>query len=206
MTRGVTPSASQDYFQGRFANGYDYTDLLSIDLFETPTVASLQGGTNFAFSGARATNTSVVPDLQEQFASFNASLAAGRSVDPDGLYVLNFGGNEIFAAQGAGALMGYATDEQFLREAASIYAGVVKTLNDLGARNILITGFSVASGPGLAFSIQGEIYLTSELGQLALDPTTSLLRCSYLSFFQRALTNPASLGLSDSLILPPTTC
>ena len=46
-TGGAIPSAANGYFNGRFTNGYDYTDLLSIELFGAPTVASLQGGTNF---------------------------------------------------------------------------------------------------------------------------------------------------------------
>lgn len=96
----ATPAAAQGYFQGRFTNGYDYTDLLSIDLFGTPTVASSLGGNNFAFGGARATTTSGVPDLQEQLALFSLS---GKAVDPSGLYVLNFGGNDIFAALAPGA-------------------------------------------------------------------------------------------------------
>lgn len=204
---GAANPASQGYFQGRFTNGYNYPDLLSIDLFGAPTVASLQGGTNFAFGGARATGTSAVPDLQEQLAQYNAYLAApGRSVDPNGLYILNFGGNDIFAAQGPGAPAGFASDGAFLQQAASIYAGGVQALNDLGARNILLTGFPVATDPGLAFSIQGEIFLTSELGRLVLNPSTTLFRYDYLSFFQRFTAEPASFGFTDPLIPPPATC
>src|SRR5829696_2797601 len=72
-TGGATPAASGGYYQGRFTNGYDYTDLLNIDLFGSPTTPSLAGGTNYAFGGARATSTSNVPDLQEQLAMFTAS-------------------------------------------------------------------------------------------------------------------------------------
>ena len=95
---GLGANPSQGYDQGRFTNGPDYTDLLSQALYGSPTLASLNGGTNFAFGGARATSTSPVPDLAEQLALYQSYLAAGHSVDSSGLYVLNFGGNDVFAA------------------------------------------------------------------------------------------------------------
>ena len=85
VTGGATPNSSLGYFQGRFTNGYDYTDLLSIDLFGTPTLASLQGGDNYAFGGARASTTSGVPDLNEQLAFYSADLLGGKAVDANGL-------------------------------------------------------------------------------------------------------------------------
>lgn len=206
LTGGVTPNPALGYFQGRFTNGYDYTDLLSIDLFGTPTVASLQGGTNFAYGGARATTTSGVPDFQEQLALYATYLTTpGRTVDPNGLFVLNFGGNDIFAAQQPGAPTGFGSDEAFLRQAAAIYAGGVQTLNNLGARNILLTGFPVASEPGLAFSVQGEAFLSNELGNLSLASNTTLLRFSYLDFFGRLRADPSAFGLPEPLNLT-TSC
>ncbi|HVF94862.1 MAG TPA: SGNH/GDSL hydrolase family protein [Sphingomonas sp.] len=202
LNLGANPA--QGYFEGRFTNGYDYTDLLSIQLFGAPTVASLRGGTNFAYGGARATTTSLVPDLVEQLAAFDAYRAAGNSVDANGLYILNFGGNDVFAAQAAGAPTGYASDSAFLQDAAAKYAGGVGRLRDLGARNILITGFPVATGAGLALSLEAEAYLTAALGGLNLGSETNLLRYSYLDFFQRLQTNPGAFGL-PSLILPDAT-
>ncbi|WP_375290358.1 SGNH/GDSL hydrolase family protein [Qipengyuania sp.] len=187
LTGGLTPNPAAGYFQGRFTNGYDYTDLLSIDLFGTPTVASLQGGTNYAFGGARATTTSPVPDLAEQLALFSGNLAFGRTVDSNGLYVLNFGGNDIFNAPPPGA-----GEDAFLMMAASNYAQGVQYLNDLGVRNFLITGFPVLDDPA---SYAAEGYLTTALGNLNLASDTTLYRFSYLDFFQRVLVDPGSLGL-----------
>jgi outer membrane lipase/esterase len=191
FTRGATPSPAQGYFEGRFTNGYDYTDLLSIDLFGVPTVASSLGGTNFAYGGARATTTSGVPDLTEQLALFSAS---GQAIDQSGLYVLNFGGNDIFAALQPGAPAGFANDAAFLMQAASLYAGGIQTLSDLGARNFLVTGFPVA-GPGLNFSLQAEGFLTGELAKLNLTGDSNLYRYSYLDLFQRLTTDPTAFGL-----------
>jgi outer membrane lipase/esterase len=202
---GLGADPAQGYFQGRFTNGYDYTDLLSISLYGTPTVASRLGGTNFAFGGARATTTSAVPDLVEQLALYGGYLASGKAVDPNGLYVLNFGGNDIFAAQAAGAPTGFASDSAFLMNAANTYASGIKTLSDLGARNFLITGFPVATGEGLALSVEAEGYLTTALGNLSLAPGTSLYRFSYLDFFQRLTADPTAFGLPSTLIQPDPT-
>jgi outer membrane lipase/esterase len=202
---GLGANPAQGYFEGRFTNGYDYTDLLSIKLYGTPTVASRLGGTNFAFGGARATATTLVPDLGEQLALYGAYLASGKPVDRTGLYVLNFGGNDVFAAQAPGAPAGFASDSAFLQSAASIYAGGIQSLSDLGARNFLITGFPVATGAGLSFSLEAEGYLTTALGNLSLAGDTNLYRFSYLDFFQRLSADPNAFGLPEPLIQPDPT-
>ena len=186
-TGGTVPNPALGYFQGRFTNGYDYTDLLSIKLFGMPTVASLAGGTNFAFGGARASTTSAVPDLSEQLGLFNAYLIAGHSIDTNGLYVLNFGGNDVFNAPGDPAAA-----STFLQSAAMTYAAGVQALNNLGVRNILLTGFPVATDPR---SAEAEGYLTTSLGNLSLAGDTTLFRFDYLDFFGRVQSNPSSLGL-----------
>ncbi len=202
---GFGASPTQGYFNGRFTNGYDYTDLLSLSLYGAPTVASLAGGTNFAFGGARATTTSPVPDLVEQLAQYNGYLAAGHSVDARGLYVMNFGGNDVFATLAPGAPPGFASDSAFLQAAATTYANGVQALNDLGVRNILITGFPVATDVGLAASIEAEGYLSTALSGLTLNGGTTLYRFSYLDFFGRLQANPSAFGLPNPLILPDAT-
>ena len=189
-TGGTIPDPALGYFQGRFTNGYDYTDLLSIALFGRPTTASILGGTNFAFGGARASTTSGVPDLSEQLGLFSAYLAGGNSIDSNGLYVLNFGGNDVFNAPMEGTAA-----SSFLQDAAANYALGVQKLNDLGVRNILITGFPVASDPFLNRSIEADGYLTTSLANLSLAGDTTLYRFNYLDFFGRVQSDPASLGL-----------
>lgn len=197
-------NAAQGYFDGRFTNGYNYTDYLSIDLFGAPTIASLEGGTSFAFGSARATTTTAVPDLTEQLGLYRAYLSAGATVDPTGLFVLNFGGNDIFAALGTGAPSGYASDDAFLLNAAQNLAGAVQSLNDLGARNILVTGFPNATGDARPFSNTAEVLLLSELGKLNLAGETNLLTFSYLDFFDRLASDPTQFGLPANLNLTAT--
>jgi outer membrane lipase/esterase len=199
---GLGASPTDGYVDGRFTNGYDYTDLLSIAMYGTPTVASLNGGSNFAFGGARATSTTLVPDAQEQVGLYRLALAGGKTVDPKGLYVLNFGGNDVFAAV-EGAKAGVTDPDAYLRGAAADYAAAVAALDTLGARNILLTGFPVATpGAPLAYSIKAEGYLAAALAKLTLSGDTRLMRYSYLDFFQRVQSNPGAYDLPDSLILP----
>lgn len=187
LTNGATPNPALGYFQGRFTNGYDYTDLISIELFGAPTVASLRGGDNYAYGGARASTTSGVPDLNEQLALYSADVLGGKAVDSNGLYVLNFGGNDIFNAPPPGP-----AEDAFLMNSAMVYAQGVQTLNNLGVRNLLITGFPVLTDPA---SARAEGFLTDALAGLSLDPSTTLYRFSYLDFFSRVQSDPSSLGL-----------
>ncbi len=198
-TGGAIPPSSAGYFQGRFTNGYVYPDLLSFELFGSPTVPYLAGGTNFAVGGAQAvTNLDPSPDLQQQLMIFGAS---GQPIDPTGLYVLNFGGNDVRAALAPGVPTGYASDEAFLLAAASSYAAGVQALVSLGVHNLLVTGFPVP----VEYSALAEGFLTTQLAALSLGPDTNLYYFSYLDFYERLIADPTAYGLPSTLDIV-TTC
>lgn len=196
-TGGASPTPGLGYFDGRYTNGYNYVDYINYQLFRTPTVASLDGGNNYAWGGARVnTNADLPLDLTEQLKDYRED--AGGVADPNALYVLNFGGNDIFAlgrfasGQDPNALKPYNSPQEFIAAIVANYAGAVKTLNDLGARNILITGIPNATVP-LAVQIDGQ--LQAALTGLTLDADTELYRFSYIDFFNRLSTDPGSFGL-----------
>lgn len=191
---GTRPNPALGYFEHRFTNGYDYPDLLSLDLFGVPTTPSLLGGNNFAIGGARIIDTGdPIPDLQAQIGAFQLS---GRGVDRNGLYILNLGGNDIFGAEGVfgpdNLIGSYPDTSSYLKAAAQHYVAGVQALNDLGVRNILMTDFPDASDP-LTFEANG--YLNAALSNLDLNADTSFFFYSLSDFNIRALTDPASLGL-----------
>jgi outer membrane lipase/esterase len=197
-TGGAVPSASEGYFEGRFTNGYDYTDLLSISAFGAPTVASLEGGNNFAFGGARVvTNADFVPDLGFQLGAYTSRV--GGVADPDALYILTFGGNDVFAL-GSGDT-GALTPSQYATAVATQYAGGVQYLNSIGARNILITGIPNALDPAASAL---EAQLQTSIDALTLTPDTNLYRFSFLDFFNTVTTDPGALGLPP--LRTDTTC
>lgn len=189
-TRGATPAPAAGYFQGRFTNGYDYTDLLSFDLFGRPTTASLLGGRNFAYGGARIVdNGDFIPDLSAQIDLYEVGL--GRTADRNGLYVLNAGGNDVFGA--IAGTIGGANPQTYLQDAASQYAASVQRLDGLGVRNILITDFPVATAG--AINTQANAYLDAALGDLKLSADTTLYRFSFTDFFNRLSVDPGRFGL-----------
>lgn len=180
--------SSQGYFNGRFTNGYDYPDLISIGLTGQPTVSSDVGGTNFAWAGARIIGGGL-PGISAQIDSYVASLS-GHSVDPNSLFILTAGANDFFAA-GTGDYAGYGSSTEYLHAAMDKYALAVQRLNDLGARNILITNVLPAGGTGV------NEYLHDRLGQLTLSSTTSVFEGDLAGLVGPALANPGSYGLPD---------
>lgn len=194
---GAVPNQSVGYFEGRFTNGYNYVDYLNYQMFGTATSASLTGGNNFAFGGARIVTdtTDAIPDITPQIGAYLAS--RGPTADPNALYILNAGGNDIFAlgrfaGGNANALNPIGNPADYITAIVNTYANAVTTLNTLGARNILITGIPNATDPtGLAV----EALLQAKLDTLSLAPGTNLFRYSYVDFFTRLQTNPGSLGL-----------
>ncbi|WP_219753535.1 PEPxxWA-CTERM sorting domain-containing protein [Sphingomonas folli] len=191
---GTRPDPSQGYFQNRFTDGFDYPDLISLKLFGEPTKPSLAGGNNYAFGGARVVNTGdSIPDLGAQLSTFAAS---GKAIDPNGLYILNFGGNDVFGAEGVfgpvGAIGDYPDVSSYLKAAANQYVAGIKALNDRGARNILFTDFPNAADP---LTIEANGYLRAALSGLSVSAGTDLFFYSLSEFNVGVLTRPDRFGL-----------
>lgn len=188
LTGGFAPTntfnnPSRGYFPGRFTNGPDYTDLLSLALYGTLSRASLAGGSNYAFGGAKVvTDADPVPDLTAQLAQYSA---AHPLADPNALYIINAGGNDGFAAE-SGTPMQKAAAAQAI---ANTLAGAVQFLDSRGATRVLVTGIPnlTATGFGLDAVLQSRLD--------AIEPglvNVNLTRFSYLSFFTRLQADPAA--------------
>jgi outer membrane lipase/esterase len=197
ITGGRTPNKALGYFDGRFTNGYNYVDYINYQLFGSATKASLRGGNNFAFGGARVVTDSrdAIPDINPQVASYLTR--SGGTADPNALYILNAGGNDIFAlgrfaAGDPSQLLPFTNSADYVNAIVNQYAGAVQTLNDLGARNIVITGIPNAT---VQQARDIDALLQAKLNTLTLAQDTELYRYSYISFFDRLATNPGSLGL-----------
>lgn len=90
-TGGATPSFP--YFDGNFSNGPVWADLLGPMLGLASPTASLTGGTNYAWGGARTLVDGSVPATQTQVNTYLAD--AGGAADPNALYTIWTGGNDI---------------------------------------------------------------------------------------------------------------
>ena len=196
-TLGATPSAASGYYAGRFTNGPDYTDLLSQRLYGTYTTASLAGGNNFAFGGASiVTSNYPVPNLATQLGLFAGT---HRPVDPNALYIINLGANDVFA-EDSGTIPG-AGIATYDHAAAATLAGAVQSLADLGATKVLVTGVPVADANGFAL----DSAVQTALNGLSL-PTTTLYRFSYFNFFAALAADPARFGVAPFTHLPSDGC
>jgi phospholipase/lecithinase/hemolysin len=137
LTGGATPASP--YFNGRFSDGPVWTEYLAAGIgLPASSAASLQGGTNFAFGGARTAGGSI-PSLLAQVGSFTAGLAA---LDPNALYVVVAGGNDMRDARSAFSTMDAAGAAGRLAAATTAtnnIRGAIRQLAAKGARNVLIS-------------------------------------------------------------------
>jgi phospholipase/lecithinase/hemolysin len=195
------------YWQGRFSDGPTWIDYLSYAAYGQPTRASLLGGTNFAVGGARGSGDDVqprgtIPGLPSQLGLYGQYLAqSGQSFDPDALYVINFGNNDVNYIQDLLDPTDPLFDPAAVPGVAAAYVanmtGAVVTLKDLGARYILLAGVpNPTEIEGQA--LQAALDLSLDLIEPALGQT-QLLRFDYFSYFQTVLTNPTALGLPATI-------
>lgn len=179
---------SEGYYKNRFTNGPDFTDLLNANFFGRYQGAAYAGqGTNYAVGGARVVDTGdFVPDLAAQLGFYLGT----RTVDSNALYVLNFGGNDVFGLQSGN--IGSFTPETYAAALVGTVTGAVQQLSSLGASRILVMGIPNTTPVG--FGLEGQL----QAGLDAIEPglgNTTLLRYSYLSFFTRVAADPAAYGI-----------
>lgn len=194
-TGGAQPSAAQGYVQGRFTNGFNYVDYLSRRLGSGNTAPSLLGGNNYAWGGARAIGPAfggfAVPGLPQQLGSYFAS--SGGVADSNGLYIINFGGNDLFGI-GSGDIGGLTpTDAVNLLIGNTVSA--VQSLSAAGAGKILVTGIPVGGAQGVA--IEGLLQASLDGIEPGLD--AKLYRFSYLDFYTRFQNDPTDYGFPPAV-------
>jgi len=116
-----------------------------------PMLPAVQGGTDYAFGGAWATQpqktaVGTIPDVPEQTALYLSQ--HGGKADPNALYILEGGGNDIVGNLGAGG----APPEQLGLEIALALSESELVLRRAGARHFLIPDLfqcgPAARGPG----------------------------------------------------------
>jgi len=95
---GAQPPAGQPYFNGRFSDGPVWVESLAAGL-GLAAVPSLAGGTNFAFAGARTGASGSPPGLMAQ--AIGMWGAVNAAADPNALYVVVGGGNDMRDARSA---------------------------------------------------------------------------------------------------------
>lgn len=197
---GTTPNPAQGYYAGRFSNGFVASDVLNLAIEGTPSVPSLAGGDNYAFGGARARNDGLsVPDVAAQVSSYMA--VTGGIADPNSLYLINAGGNDVFDILSGGsastiisaAVTAIVTQVSVLQAAGAQYI-LVAGVGNVGGTPSAIAAGAAAQAAGLALSQQ----LTNAL--FAALPS-NVYTLDVIGLFNAVGANPAAYGLPAGINL-----
>ncbi len=216
---GALAPASLGFWQGRWSDGPTWIDYLGYANFGTTTKAFNDGvgpgrlpppfrpgATNFAIGGARGSGDDVqaggtIPGLVSQVGFYLGYLAqTGQSVDPDALYVINFGNNDVNFIQTLGA--GPAADAVAAAYVANM-TNVTIRLVAAGARNILIAGVPnplEEEGRRLQAMLNGSLGVVQP--QFAAIGA-NVQQFDYFDFFLDLQADPTQFGLPAGLITDP---
>jgi phospholipase/lecithinase/hemolysin len=187
---------AQGYFQGRFGDGFTYADIISRRLTGSVTTPFLAGGSNFAVGGARAATDRVIPPFPGSIPSLpNQRLlydsVTGGAVDPEGIYILSFGNNDVSALR-SGDTSGLSPQQYGALYVANFVDAVVD-LSAGGAKHIFVFG---VPNPGQPEGVALQAALDAGLDAVAPGLTTPVTRFDYFSFFAQLQASPVSYGLT----------
>lgn len=169
-----------------------------------------QGGDNYAQGGSRVTvQNGAAESTVSQVGRYLA--ANGGAADPDTLYTVWTGANDIFAIAGAGA-----PPQQTIATAVGGVVQIVGTLDAAGARYILvptlpdmgITPQAIAAGPAgqAALTQLSSTYNAAMYGALAQNGYR-VIPLDTFSMLREVVASPATYGLrnvTQTACLPPT--
>ena len=199
-TSGAEPAAP--YYQGRFSNGPIWLDHIAGYMGLAPLKPSLAGGTDFAFGGAQVTApymsaAGTIPSIPQQVGLYLQS--AGGKADPNALYIIEGGGNDIInATSGSPTQLGF--------EIASGIAASELLLRQAGARHFLIpdlfnVGLLPAAAGNAAFASAAtnatNTWLNKLLALESLLEGVHIVRLSIFSLQSAVVTDPAHFGFTN---------
>ena len=160
----------------------------------TALPANQAGGTNYAISGtmdarvgsapgiANANPNPNLPSTVEQIATY---LTPGGHADPNGLYVISSGGNDVTYA--SNNITGFAAQEAFLSGQAASLTTAIDTLQVDGAKTIVVYGLKSSS-------TLAEYY-TSTLFSDLTGAHVDFIAADILALVQTVQANPSAYGL-----------
>lgn len=190
VTAGANPPPP--YFNGRFSNGPTWLDNLAADLGVTSPTASITGGTNLAFGGARTSNAG---GLGQPSAQTQTAQAIGAGIDPNALYTILIGGNDLNALG-----VGYGLPE--LQADAALVASLAGDLVAAGAQNVLVVNVPDLGSAPIADGNEAATTAATQLfnGTLAANLGGGSPNIAFLDAFavsQDLVANPGTYGLTN---------
>jgi outer membrane lipase/esterase len=203
ITGGAEP-LSPPYYMGRFSNGPIWVEHVA-SAMGLQMLPELEGGTDYAFGGAWATEPQVtaagtIPDVPEQVALYLSQ--HGGKAGPNALYVLEGGGNDII---GNLAVSGASANELGFKIALTISESEL-ALRRAGARNFLIPDlFNVGLLPAAqanpsfadAASVATDKYLDELLAVEGLLEGIRIKRLNVFNLYQAIQTDATHFGFTN---------
>jgi len=190
---GSAPNPPYPY--GRFTNGYTFADVVNVAITGSVSTPSLLGGSNYAYAGARAVPGGSVPGLSQQVGAYLTS--TGGVADPDALYMINIGGNDV-----RNVLLGGISANTMVATVLAVVEGSVNSLRAAGANNILFVNVGdVGAIPEVrAFGPAAQAGATQLVGFLNTILNFNLQEFGVttfdtVGFFNQVLANPTLFGL-----------
>lgn len=208
LTGGLVPYAPYD--DGRFTNGPVWVEDLAAQLGLAPPGPSLEGGTDFAYGGAQTGATAVHADtpidLDGQLTQYEAQVG---SADPNALYTVWIGGNDIFSAvseaatnpQAAETAIGQAAgnEGQFLVNLIALGAQHILVLNapDLGVTPDAQNAGQATASVANVLSYQYDVDLSQEVAALQANGTATIDLVNTFALLDSAFLDPPAYGFSN---------
>ena len=170
--------------------------------------ASFVPGTNYAVAGATAAAQAVGGatgiNLPQQVGAYGAM--SGGSANPNALYVLFIGGNDVAlaveqqtgaAAVNAGVTAEVAAVETLLGEGARDF--LVVNVPNIGATPDFLAAGAPASAAATALSQLYDSELSSALAALTVPAGADITQFNLYALDQSILANPAAYGFTDTI-------
>jgi phospholipase/lecithinase/hemolysin len=185
---------------GRYSNGPVWVERIATQI-GTELRPSSDGGTNFAVGGARTHGGPTA--LRAQADAFLRALPDGRA-DPDALYVVYGGGNDLLSAE-------HAPDRaRLVGDAVEAVGSIVEDLAGAGAKNILVPNLPDIGrtpalrqrGEGLASEVRRlsqafDLALERRLRRIEADRKARIHRLDVYALLEQVLADPAAAGFRN---------
>jgi phospholipase/lecithinase/hemolysin len=196
-TSGAEPAPP--YYDMRFSNGPIWVDHVA-GFLGVPLAAYLQGGTDYAFGGAWVTepkSVTGVPSVPQQVEIYLSQ--HGGKADPNGLYILEGGGNDILdtttgspQALGVEIAQGIAESERLLRRAGARHF-VIPDLFNVGLLPAAAGNTSFASSASKATDQALDEFLRDEESR----DDVHIIRMDVFRLMNAVVTDPTHFGFTN---------
>lgn len=186
------------YWNGRFSNGPVWVETLAghLGLSAAPV---LGGGTNFAFGGA-PTGLPIPPGSSPSLVDQLATIyfpATGGFADPNALYVIWGGGNDIRAGNPTGAATNIG---QMITDLAGAGANhfLIPNLPDIGLTPEAIAAGAAAQAAATGATLFHNAGLHAQVVSLRSTLGVSIIEVDVFGFLNNIISNPGLFGITDT--------